>query len=293
MRSIRKLYFQNASGERRGLNGENGVYAMALAGFGLTLAPDFSDLGRGFFFPVSDNREPQNSLAFTVVLTNHPYEAHQSLIDWLAAAGRLTIVYNPFGSQEYFRDVTIGYIQKGELNQAGWLELPCNFSCLTPWYLPVPTRLSVSTANEADITRYDYRYTDGLRYGSDDPGALSATIAGTGHIPAALELTFQGAAVNPRIRLTGNVSGKTFGECRLSTDLEESDTLIFSTRYEHSYVRRLRADGTEEDLLDDLDLSRGPFFHLPVDEPCTLTITADAPIVGRASLLIYYYYRSV
>lgn len=293
MRHIRKLYFQNASGERRGLNGENGVYATALAGFGLALAPDFSDLGRGFFSPVSDNREPQNTMAFTAVLTHNPYESHQNLVDWLAAAGRLTMVYNPSNKQEYFRDVTISYIQKGELNQAGWLELPCSFSCLTPWYLPVPTRLSVSTVNDGEIKRYDYRYAENLRYGLDDPGALSATIAGTGHIPAALELTFQGAASNPSIRLAGNVSGKTFGECRLSTDLEESDTLIFSTRYEHSYVRRLWADGTEEDLLDDLDLSRGPFFHVPVDEPCTLTITADAPVVGRASLLIYYYYRGV
>ena len=293
MRQIRKLYFQNAAGERRGLNGENGVYATALAGFGFSLAPDFSDLGHGFFPVVNSTTEPKNTLAFTVVLTRSPYAVHQSLVNWLAASDTLTLVYNPTGNQEYHRDVSISYMQKGELTQVGWLELPCSFSCVTPWYRPVPTAVSISNSDPDEVKRYAYRYTDKLRYGSDNATALTATIAGAGHIPGALQLTFRGSAINPRIRLSGIVSGKTHGVCRLSAILEGYDTLIFSTRYEHAYVRKIGADGTETDLLDALDLSLGPFFHIPVNEPCTLSIEADTPVSGRASLLIYYYYRSV
>ena len=269
------------------------MYATALAGFGFSLSPTFSDLGRGFFPTVSDEAEPQNTLAFTAVLTRSPYAAHQSLVDWLAASGTLTIVYNPTGKQEYYRDVTINYIQKGELNPVGWLELLCSFACITPWYLPVPTYLSVASADQSKIKRYSYRYIEELYYGSDSAASLRATIAGTGHIPGALQLTFRGAVTNPRIRLTGNISRKTFGVCSLTAVLEESDTLVFSTRYEHSYVKRIGADGTEADLLDALDLSLGPFFHIPVNEPCSLSIEADTPVSGRALLLIYYYYRSV
>ena len=58
-------------------------------------------------------------------------------------------------------------------------------------------------------------------------------------------------------------------------------------------MKKIGADGTETDLLDALDLSMGPFFHIPVNEPCALSIEADTPVTGRASLLIYYYYRSV
>lgn len=292
MRQIRKLFFQNAAGERRGLNGENGVYATALAGFGLALAPSFSDLGHGFF-PISKTAEPQAQLAFTVVLTCNAYAVHQALVNWLAASGTLTLVYNPTGEQEYHRDVSISYMQKGELNQMGWLELPCSFSCITPWYRPVPTAVSISNSDPDEVKRYDYRYAENLRYGTDNGTALSATIAGTGHIPGALQLTFRGAATNPRIRLTGAISGKTFGVCRLSAAVEASDTLVFSTRYEHAYVKKIGAYGTETDLLDALDLSLGPFFHIPVNEPCALSIEADTPVSGRASLLIYYYYRSV
>lgn len=292
MRQIRKLYFQNAAGERRGLNGENGVYATALAGFGFSLSNAFSDLGNGFF-PINKAAESQNSLAFTAVLTRNAYAVHQSLMNWLAKSGTLTLVYNPTGDEEYCRDVSISYMQKGELNQMGWLELPCSFSCITPWYRPVPTAVSVSNSDPVNVKRYGYRYSNNLRYGATNATTLSATISGAGHIPGALRLTFRGAAVNPRIRLVGAFSGKTHGVCSLSAIFEASDTLEFCTRYEYSYVKKIGADGTETDLLDALDLSLGPFLHIPVNEPCTLSIDADEPVSGRATLFIYYYYRSV
>ena len=293
MRPIRKLYFQNAAGDRRGLNGESGAYATSLSGFGFSLDPDFSDLGRGFFPAVNTDNEPQNHLAFTIVLTRGAYEAHQALMDWLAAAGSLTMVYNPTGKREYCRDVSINFITKGELNQVGWLELPCSLFCLTPWYLPSPTSLSVAGTGQDESKRYSYRYGKSLSYGADSTGALKAIIAGAGHIPGALDLSFRGAIVNPQIRLTGNATGKTYGICKMDVTLESTDLLEFSTRYENSYARKIAADGTQTDLLDALDLSKTPFFHIPVDEPCTLLVESDAPIVGRVNLLIYYYYRSV
>lgn len=291
MRAIRKLYFQNAAGERRGLNGENGMYATDLAGFGFSLGTTFSDLGRGFFPVSGDSSEPQNSLAFTVVLTRSPYTTHQSLVDWLAAAGTLTIVYNPTGTREYCRDVVIKFITKGELNQMGWLELPCSFQCITPWYLPVPTALTMSGSGKDTQKRYPHRYP--YRYGADNTASLRTLVAGTGHIPGAIRLTYQGGITNPRIRLVGNLSGKTYGVCSLSAALGPSDTLEYCSLHENSYVRQIAADGTVTDLLDALDLSLSPFFHIPVDEPCTLSVESDAPFVGRAALLIYYYYRSV
>ena len=293
MRSIRKLYLKNAAGAQRGLNGENGIYATDLAGFGFSLGPTYADLSRGFFATVNDANEPQNTLAFTIVLTKDAYTVHQSLMDWLAAAGTLTVVYNPTGKREYCRDVTVSFIQKGELNQAGWLELPCSFTCTTPWYLPLPSTLSMSGDGVDKSMRYDYYYDDDLRYGEDNSASIRTVIAGSGHIPGALLLKFQGAVINPQIRLVGNVTGRTCGICRLSTTLTASDTLEFSTRHEDAYVKRISDNGTVTDLLDALDLSLTPFFHIPVDEPCTLFIESDTPFSGRADILIYYYFRSV
>ena len=290
---IRKLYFQNAAGSRWGLNGDQGVYAHALAGFGFTLSPSFADLSRGFFIPVSDEAEPQNTLPFTITFTRKPYETYRSLVNWLSSAGTLTLIYNPSGDQEFCRDITVNFIQKGEKNEVGWLECPCSFFCKTPWYMPAPTVLDLGAGGKDNRKRYNYRYTKNLRYGQNRSATVSGTISGSGHIPGALELTYRGAIVNPKIRLVGNVSGKTYGVCSVSSVLGSSDTLKFSTRYEKSYVTKADALGVETDLLDALDLSSTPFFHIPIDEPCTISIEADGAFTGSADLLVFYYYRSV
>lgn len=293
MRQIRKLYFKNAVGERWGLNGDRGVYASGLSGFGVTLSPNFADLGRGFFAPVSDEAEPQATIPFTLTFIGAPYSTYESFVNWLAAAGTVTLIYNPTGTREYFRDVTISFLQKGELNPVGWLEVPCSYLALTPWYMPTPTSLNLESTGADESKRYDYFYTDDLLYGTDSSASLSTTIVGAGHTPGSLVLRFYGAITNPRIRLTGDVTGKTFGICSIGTIMEDHDILEFSTRYENSFVKKISPGGIETDLLDALDLSTQPFFHIPVNEPCTFSIEADAPFTGLADLLIYYYYRSV
>lgn len=293
MRSIRKLFFQNSKGQRWGLNGDRGVYASNLSGFGETLAPSFADLGRGFFSAVSDESEPQTPLAFTLTFTSKPYETYQQLVNFLAAAGTITIVYIPAGNQEFCRDVSVSFLQKGELGEIGWLEVPGSFLPTTPWYLPQPTVLEFSGSGLDESKRYTYCYTEDLLYGTDSTASISTVIAGAGHVPGALDLSFYGAIVNPRIRLTGNISGKTYGVCSIDAVFEEFDLLQFSTNPRESYVKKVAPGGIETDLLDSLDLSTEPFFRIPVDEPCTLTIEADSSVAGTVNLLINYYYRSV
>lgn len=293
MSNIRKLSLQNAAGERFRLDGTDGVFASNLAGFGFSLNPELTDLSRGFFKDIGSEFEPQQQIPFTVTFTRNAYQVYRRFVDWLASAASLKLVYQPYGDIEFFRDVTLSYIQKGELNVVRWLEAPCSVLCLTPWYLPSPTVLSLDNGNAETIKRYPYTYTEDLRYGSDNMAALSGTIFPSGHIPGALDISYSGGIVNPRIRLTGNVSGRTYGVCAIATSFEASDTLRFSSRYEKSFVSKISADGSEVDLLDHLDLTIEPFFHIPVDEPCTLSIDSDSPIPGTATVQVYYYFRSV
>lgn len=130
-------------------------------------------------------------------------------------------------------------------------------------------------------------------YGVDSSGSLAGELRGGGHIPGSLELSYYGAITNPKIRMVGNLSGKTFGICSVAAVLIASDRLEYSSRREQSYVRKVSADGTVTDLLDSLDLSTTPFPHIPVDEPVTISIEADAAFTGSADLTLFYYYRSV
>lgn len=293
MKSIRKLYFQNDSGERWGLNGENGVYCTDLAGFGFSFEASFADIGNGFFSGESKSKDVQSAIPFTFVFVKDPYGSYQMLMDWLSGSDKLTIVYDPTGRQEYFKDVVVEFAQKGELNKVGWLEVPCSFLGVTPWYLSKPTLLSIQSAGKDDRKKYTYQYTSTLKYGMDSASALSAIIAGAGHIPAALEMIYYGAIKNPKVKLVGNITGKTFGVCSITTVLEKNDVLVFSTKYESSSVKKIDSAGVETDLLDVLDLSLTPFFHVPVNEPCTISVESDDFFSGRAEIFVYYYYRSV
>lgn len=293
MRRIRKVYLQNAAGDRWGLNGENGVYVSSLAGFGYTLSPTYADLTRGFFLAVSGESEPQGTVPFTVYFTRNAYAVYQSFVDWLAAAGTVILCYNPTGDQEYRRDVDVNFLQKGELNEVGWLEVPSSFYVKTPWYKPYATTLSLETAGGDSSKRYDYVYDSSLMYGVDSSGSLAGELRGGGHIPGSLKLSYYGAITNPKIRMVGNLSGKTFGICSVTAVLIASDRLEYSSRREQSYVRKVSADGTVTDLLDSLDLSTTPFPHIPVDETVTISIEADASFTGSADITLFYYYRSV
>ena len=294
MKRIRRFWLRNSSGESYGLNGEKKIYSTGWAGLGVALSPSYADLNYGFFVSVNEDDEPQNNITCTLVFTGgSPYANYTQFVNWLAASGTVSLAYDPTGAQTYYRDIKINYLQKGELNSVGWLEVPVSFYCTTPWYLPTPSELLLEASSSDESKRYDYEYTDTLIYGADSSSSLSGIIYGAGHIPGALVVKYFGAITNPRVRLTGEISGKTYGVCRLATTLSESDILMISTRYENSFVRRVSAGGAETDLLDALDLSATPFFHIPVDEPCTVSIEADSAITGRAELTIYYYYRSV
>lgn len=293
MKRIRQLFFQNAAGERVGLNGQQGVYASDLSGFGLDLSPDFADLSRGFFSITQDEAEPQATSGMTITFTKNPYLQYYTFVNWLASAGTLTLIYSPVEGREYWRDICLGSLQKGELNAVGWLPVPCSFYCLTPWYLPTPTAMELEADTSEDIRRYTFTYTNSLRYGSDSLSALSCKIPGSGHIPGAMRLTYSGLISDPELKLTDDTTGKLIGRCKIYAQLSETDTLVFCTRYDQSYAKVITATGEEWDLLDVLDLSMDPFFHLPVNRSCTFSIESSAEISGVAELQVYHYYRSV
>ena len=97
--------------------------------------------------------------------------------------------------------------------------------------------------------RYDIVYTDELIYGEDATASLSGTPHPDGHVPAAISVTFYGGAASPVISLTGQLTGKLYGACRISDTIASGETLLFSTDYLDSYVRKLSASGAETDLL--------------------------------------------
>lgn len=290
---MRKFYFLNSSGERWPLQGEKGVYLTDPTGLGVTLAQTYADLQNGFFVGVSSANEPQSAPHATLLFVRPAYAAYRQLINWLAAAGDLELVYCPYGTEEFHRRVDVQAISKGELDEHAFLACELSLLARSPWFKAAATRLDLASQSADESLRYDIVYTDELIYGEDATASLSGTLHPDGHVPAAISVTFYGGVASPVISLTGQLTGKLYGACRISDTIAAGETLLFSTDYLDSYVRKLSAAGVQTDLLSKIDLDGEPFFRLPLTEPCTLTIAAQAAISGAADVEVFYYYRSV
>lgn len=136
-----------------------------------------------FSSPSAARASRRGTVPFTVYFTRNAYAVYQSFVDWLAAAGTVILCYNPTGDQEYRRDVDVNFLQKGELNEVGWLEVPSSFYVKTPWYKPYATTLSLETAGGDSSKRYDYVYDSSLMYGVDSSGSLAGSFAAAGIFP--------------------------------------------------------------------------------------------------------------
>lgn len=293
MPNVRQFWLQSSAGDRFGLNGESGAWLTLPEGLGYELSPPFGDLGRGFFTPLDEITEPQGSVAGELVFEPPAYANYRTLMDWIAAAGSLLLIYCPYGDQEFQKRVYVESVGKGELDKARLLHCPVSFFGLTPWRRPTPTEISMDTQDPGGYRpRYSGRYPG--RYGRDAHGTMSARIAASGHIPGAVLLRVFGGIEDPEIRLTGVDSGTVYGICRLQeVSTGASDVLELSTDWEDSYVRKISATGEQTDLLPYLDISQDPYFHTPTDEASILTVQSDSPFSGSAELLVYSYYRTV
>lgn len=289
----RAFYLQNAAGDRYDLTGKKGVYVRDPAGLGISASPTFADLRHGFFLPTSSDARPQEAFTGTLVFTRNPYHVYRQFIGWLSHAGSIVLVYNPDGNQEYFKSLSINFLQKGELSEVGWLEIPFSFFQTTPWYMPVPTLFDVSANSDRKSKSYNYRYTESLRYGANSAGILNTVLQGSGDDPGAITVRYLGAATNPTLRLVGNVSGKTYGSCAAAITLLPSDTMEYCSSPTNSHLYRISTDGTVTDLLPVIRDLSSCWFQLPIDEPCTLSLEADSYITGKATITVFYYLWSV
>ena len=291
---MRKFYLQNAAGGRIDLNGATGVWLTEPTGLGMSFSPTVADYKKGFFSIIYSDSEPQGSIDGTLTFSGgSPYVAYRSFVDWIIAAGSgLQIVYCPNGTQEYYKKVTLTSISKTEISKPNRIETSVVFSALTPWYSSAKVRVDMVPVASGRM-RYPYTYSAGLFYATSNAGAMSANLEPTGHIPSAVKFVYSGALSNPVLSLVGADSGVEHGACAINADLSGTDTLTISTVYMDSYVIKTAADGTITDLLGNVDVSRDPYFRLPLDETCILTLSSDAAMSGAGEVTLYTYYKSV
>lgn len=291
---MRKFYIEDNEGKRYDLNNQGDrIFLSNPSGLGMTMGSSFVDLQSGFFRDVAPEAEPQAHIVCDLVFL-HPnaYERYREFTNWLNAASELFLIYVPFGTTEYYRRISVEYLTKTELTAGKWLTVPFSVSCLTPWYHAAPGALEI-TPSAANTVKYTFAYTPSLAYCSGRAGTMAAEVPADGHLPGAFMLSIKTALQNPVISLESATSAKVYGKCALNVSTAETDTLEISTRYGNSYVRKIAEDGTVTDLLGNVNLAFNPFPHIPLNDDCFISLTADNNISGTGTIQVYYYYRSV
>ena len=290
---MRKFYIENEIGSRLPLNGEQGIFLSNPAGLGLTLPANYADIHKGFFRDISGESEPQVTITGDLVfIGENAYADYRTFVDWCSASESLHLIYKPYGTTEFYRDIQINYLTKTELTDTRWLTVPTALACMSPWYRAAPTSMAMSTES-GYVLKYPFSYTKDLIYSSSSAGSMAADIPAGGHIPAAFEITYRGAITNPKISLVGTATNKTYGICALKATLSDNESFTVSSLYGKCRVEITDADGITTVALNSVDLAYEPFPRIPVNEDCTLLMAADSDIVGRATVRVYYYYRSV
>lgn len=288
---MRLFYLQNESGSRIPLNNETGIFLTEPEGLGLEFGDSFADISEGFF-RMTSKKYSQKEISGKLNFTKDPYFLYQQFINWCAKAKSIYFIYKPLDT-EYHIHVEISSIEKTELVKAGYLETRLRMKYLSPWYIPAPAAI---TTIGSDVTpfRWDTSY-----FGSGDvligsyAEAFSAEISAIGHLPAAILVTFTGTADHPVFILTGTKTGTIYGCCDIDKIFSVPTTIELSTMYEDSYIKSIDLLGQETDLLPYIDLTYDPFFKVPLDEVCILTLTDNEALDGELTGKTFFYYRSV
>lgn len=293
---MRLFYLQKDTGERIGLNNETGIFFSEPSGLGLEFGDNYADIGEGFFRMIS-KVHTQKKIQGKLNFVKDPYKTYNNFINWCMDAKKMYFIYKPLNVEYYIR-TEIESFEKGEINKYGYLEVPASFLYLSPWYSP--TSLNITFIG-LDDNVFRLSGDDRLHSKLDGPDILgsttaenySAQIEPSGHLPAAFYIEYHGVAENPEIILKGIESDTIYGDCKLDHRFTENTGFKLSTAYEDSYIKKIMANGSEEDLLSDVDLSLEPFFKMPLTEPCVLKVIDDGALHGELSARVYYYFRSV
>lgn len=288
---MRKFYLQNNFGERLSLVEAGVLWLNHPDGLGMTMDKSYASVLPGFFLETRSD-EAQDPITGTLVFRQkNTYEAFIKVADWIFRAQALTLIYCPYGTNEYKRDINIDHIGKSEKTLSSFLECPVIFTPLTPWYDQFSHVFTFSLENSDLFKRYPYRYE--YRYaGSFKPGSVDFTIGG--HYPGSVVIEATGPVVTPVFTLKATFDDTVYGKVDLnSLNVDSGDKLVFSSRVNDPGVWIERGDGTVEDMVDSLELYADveTFFRVPTNTPVTAILEVDGVVPTSVLLRVMQYYR--
>ncbi len=275
---MRKFYIEAENGLRVDLQ-SNKYFLHLPNGLGVKYDTAFSKVGE--YYIKNSQELSQKVISGDLIFRNEYYKNYKSFIDFMSKYKKYSLVY-AIENQEYYIDIVLNSIGKGDTQGKDYLSCPIEFSALSSFYKKITKTYALRS--EANQNRWDISWSKGLLWQDATSGVL--TVTNNGQSDSAWVIRINGACINPIITIA--TSDNRILEIPFNIELAGDEYIELSTIDNDLYCIKGTPTGTVN-AFDILDFSNDNFIKLPIGEN-EITIASD--IVG-ASLTLQEYYIGV
>ena len=221
---------------------------------GYSYNTEYSQIGDNFIQNI--RKLAQGQISGELVFKS--YNNYRSFINFVESANSLKFVYIialENGTTEYFKDVDIASIEKGQKGLNGLLICPVIFTIKSLWYEQKEVVYNITT--QEDEVRWNFRFNS--RFVSYNNRKI--IFQNQGHTNAPFLVEMDGYLLNPSILI--EINGEEVYELTFDLTLQAGEKLFYCTRDTDLFVYKQSSDGTITNLFDSLDLNKINFFKIP------------------------------
>lgn len=253
---IRNFYFENEKGEKIDCQKvDGGLFLYNVTGLGYEEDIEYETVGNNFI----ENKRTivQNVINGDLEFYEMSYDEYETFMNFILTAEKLKIIYIPKKTirKEYYRDVDLAKIEKSEEDDFNVLTCPITLNCKSLWYEQKETVIDMSKQNRE--IRWDFRWDSKFT----DYNNRTVLFENKGHTEAPFLLEIEGYVFNPCITIY--VNGEEENSLKLDITLERYEKILYCTKDNDLYIMKQNADGTKENLFNDLDINNNNFFKIP------------------------------
>lgn len=284
---VREFRLLNEKGQEFSLMDlQNNCFLSEPSGLGYSYSTSYEKIGNSFVNTLRTLEQGQ----ILGVANFRNYDNFKSFVDYIESSEQLKFAYKiPYKNlpiQEFYKDVEIQEIEKGQLDLDGILKSNVLFNCLSLWY--TENKVIYSTEVKNDEIRWNFKWDSKFV----DYNNRILNYLNDGHVPAPVLIKIEGPVVNPTITL--KVEGKIYQEVTVNATIQQYEDFEYCTLDKDFYIRKKNTDGTYTDLfdLDYIDPSNNNVIKIPQNKSCELIMTSDSDIIN-AEVRIYSFYKIV
>lgn len=281
---IRNFYFENEIGQRIDCQKINGnLFFYNVSGLGYEEEIEYEQVDDNFI--VNKRRMKQNQINGDLEFYNMTYDEYCNFVDFILSASSLKLVYVPKKTirTEYYRDIDLFKIDKGEEDEYKTLVCPISMNATSLWYEAKEVVYAIDTVDNE--LRWDFEW-DAIFTAYDD---RNITFENKGHVEAPFKLELDGEVINPIITiLEGNKEVKQLDLTGLT--INSGEKFVYDTKGPFQSIYKL-SHGEKINLFNFLNPNFINFYKLRKGES-TIRLEAENEITS-GKLTIYIQYKTV